>query len=166
MHTSQRVATTAVVVGRFQPFHLGHRYLLEYALQGADKVVVAIGSSNVHNLDNPYSYTDRAAMVQQVIAHEGWSDRVEKVVPLPDYPDDQEWVRQLELRVGAFEHVVGNNDWTNRVLAAAGYGVVTLPDLDRERYQGTHIRAAMRAGEPWHDRVPVYLVEFLEALHQ
>lgn len=154
---------TALVVGRFQPLHLGHVYLLHQALSAADQLVIAIGSSNIHNSDNPLSYEQREQMLQKVLEHESLQGRVKKIVALPDYPDDAEWVRQLETRVGAFDEVVGNNDWTNRVLATAGYGVRTLPDLNREQYQGTFIRQAIRSGEPWQERVPRYLVPIISS---
>ncbi len=155
---------TALVVGRFQPFHLGHRYLLEYALQGAQELIIAIGSSNKHNQDNPLTYEHRREMLLQVMTHEGWQGKVQKIIPLPDYPDDQEWVRQLQLQAGHFDYVVGNNEWTNQVLKEAGYAAQTLPDLDRENYQGTSIREAMKSGAPWQAHVPDYLVPQISQL--
>ena len=36
----------AVVIGRFQPFHYGHKKMIDQALEIADQVLVLIGSTN------------------------------------------------------------------------------------------------------------------------
>jgi len=37
--------TTALIIGRFQPFHLGHLLLIKEAAKEADIIVIGIGSS-------------------------------------------------------------------------------------------------------------------------
>lgn len=158
--------STALVVGRFQPFHQGHWYLLQQALSVADTIVIAVGSSNVQNEDNPLTYEQRVEMLKLVLKQEKIEDRVKKIVPSPDFPEDEIWTTTLIQNAGEFEVALGNNDWTNSVLADAGYNVLPVPFLDRERYQGQYIRALFRSGGNWRARVPVYLYDFLEkALH-
>lgn len=41
---------TAVLIGRFQPFHLGHRALLEHAARLAANLIVVIGSHRASTL--------------------------------------------------------------------------------------------------------------------
>ena len=79
--------SVALVVGRFQPFHKGHWYLLQQALAVADFLVIAVGSSNIHNEENPLSYETRVQMLQLVLEHEGVKERVQKIVAAPDFPD-------------------------------------------------------------------------------
>ena len=54
-----------VVLGRFQPFHLGHEYMLESASNWRNEnnpdapLIIAIGSSNrPQNLRNPWTYLE------------------------------------------------------------------------------------------------------------
>lgn len=157
---------TALVVGRFQPFHKGHWYLLQQALAVADSVVIAVGSSNILNQDNPLPYEQRVEMLKVVLKQENIEDRVRKIVPSPDYPDDEAWTKTLLQNAGEFQVALGNNDWTNSVLAQAGYNVLPVPFYDREIYQGQYIRELFRSGGNWQERVPAYLHDFLEkALH-
>jgi len=154
---------TALIVGRFQPFHKGHLYLIHKALEIADRVVIAIGSVNKQDDQNPIPYEQRADMLRQVLQREGLDERVIKIFPQPDNPSNEQWVRELEQAAGKFEIAVGNNDWTNQVLNDAGYDALTVPDLERDLYQGTVIRDLAKESREWQDRVPEYLVEQISA---
>ena len=71
--------TNGVILGRFQPFHLGHASVLENALEHADKVLLLIGSSQESRTKrNPFSYEERKTMVES-----SFKERV-IVAPLPD----------------------------------------------------------------------------------
>lgn len=55
----------AVVIGRFQPFHIGHYSIIMRALQLAEQVVIVIGSANQpRTIKNPFTVAERAAMIQ------------------------------------------------------------------------------------------------------
>ena len=56
-----------IVLGRFQPFHLGHAGLVRAAVQHADgdEVVVAIGSAQAGwEANNPWTVEERQAMIE------------------------------------------------------------------------------------------------------
>jgi bifunctional NMN adenylyltransferase/nudix hydrolase len=82
-----------VFIGRFQPFHNGHKAVIEAALEQAKEVVVVVGSSfAARNIRNPFTFAERKAMIQSVFP----TDRV-KVVPVSDYPyDDNKWVNAIQ----------------------------------------------------------------------
>ena len=82
-----------VFIGRFQPFHNGHKAVIEAALEQAKEVVVVVGSSfAARNIRNPFTFQERKAMIEAVFQ----TDRV-KVVPVSDYPyDDNKWVNAIQ----------------------------------------------------------------------
>lgn len=82
-----------VFIGRFQPFHNGHKAVIEAALEQAKEVVVVVGSSfAARNIRNPFTFEERKAMIKAVFQ----TDRV-KVVPVSDYPyDDNKWVNAVQ----------------------------------------------------------------------
>lgn len=156
---------TALVIGRFQPFHNGHLYLLEKSLEMADYIKIAIGSANSTDRDaNPLSYQQRKQMIKTVIKHEGWENRVTDIFASNDFESDEEWRVEIIQKAGQFDIAVGNNDWTNSVLAEAGYQTKTITLKDREHLQGVVIRKLIRSNEDWQSRVPDYLVNTIMRL--
>ena len=88
-----------VFIGRFQPFHLGHLAVIERALALSDQVIVLCGSAHQpRNTRNPWSFSERAAMVSGSIA-EGDRQRVH-IQPLMDSPyNDSVWVQRVQSTV-------------------------------------------------------------------
>lgn len=82
-----------VFCGRFQPFHNGHKAVIDRALQMAREVVVVVGSSfAARSTKNPFTFEERKAMIREVYPQ----DAV-KIVPVMDYPyDDNAWVSAVQ----------------------------------------------------------------------
>lgn len=58
---------TAFVIGRFQPFHNGHKKLIDYALTLADRVTVIIGDTGcARSFRDPWTVEERVAMMRSV----------------------------------------------------------------------------------------------------
>ena len=159
---NRSVSKIGLVVGRFQPFHKGHLYLLEKSLKATDKIIFAIGSSNVKNEDNPLSYRTRVKMLKKVIEEEKIADKVIKIVPSPDHPSDDVWLQKLLKNAGKFDIAFGNNDWTNDILENAGHKVVKVPYIRRGEYQGVVIRDLFKNEKNWQKNVPPYLIDFIK----
>jgi bifunctional NMN adenylyltransferase/nudix hydrolase len=97
-----------VFIGRFQPFHNGHKAVINAALKQAREVVVVVGSSfAARNIRNPFTFEERKAMIEacfnepEHFYHEvGAIDKKHKrvhVVPVSDYPyDDNKWVNAIQ----------------------------------------------------------------------
>jgi bifunctional NMN adenylyltransferase/nudix hydrolase len=102
-----------VFIGRFQPFHNGHKAVIDAALEQAKEVVVVVGSSfAARNIRNPFTFEERKAMIEscftesQHFTYEGAQGRVKtsrvKVVPVSDFPyDDNKWVNAIQRIVDA-----------------------------------------------------------------
>ena len=143
-----------IVIGRFQPFHKGHAHLIDRALRLCNKLIIGIGSSNTIDKDNPFSYEKRLEMVTRFIENEKLQHRIEKIVPIPDVPNDDEWLKLTIKNAGKFDVALGNNDWVNGIFKERGIGIIEFPFYKRHLLEGTKIRDLMQAGKPWRDRVP------------
>lgn len=54
-----------VFIGRFQPFHLGHKAVIDEALKRAENVIILIGSANLpRSLRNPFTVEERTQMIK------------------------------------------------------------------------------------------------------
>ncbi len=87
-------------IGRFQPFHLGHRHVIAGALGKARHVIVLIGSPNVaRSVKNPFTYQERAAMLAAVFPEEIAAGRL-VVLPVDDFAyNDTAWVAAVQRAV-------------------------------------------------------------------
>jgi len=58
-------------IGRFQPFHLGHKFVVDTALQRARKVALVIGSDQQpRSARNPFTTQERIDMISRVYPNE------------------------------------------------------------------------------------------------
>ena len=85
---------TAVLIGRFQPFHNGHLALLQQALQIAQQVVVVLGSAyQARSPKNPFTWQEREQLIQACLP----ADQAARVrcVPVRDYYNEPRWVQAV-----------------------------------------------------------------------
>ena len=157
--SERRKYKTGLVIGRFQPFHLGHKYLIEEALKYCEKIVIGIGSANKNNDINPWDSSKRRKMLVGYVKHEKLEDRVISIVDLYDNPDDDMWFDNLLRKTGSFDVTLGNNAWNNGIIERHGIPVMTIGFYKRNTLEGTKIRDLMQKKKKWESRVPQYLVE-------
>ncbi len=84
-----------VFIGRFQPFHNGHKNIIDAALEKADNVIVLVGSSNVaRSHRNPFSFNERKEMIEMAYPEE-IRDRL-LVLPSEDVYNNQLWIKKTQ----------------------------------------------------------------------
>jgi bifunctional NMN adenylyltransferase/nudix hydrolase len=85
---------TAVLIGRFQPFHNAHFALLQHALAAAPRCVVVLGSSyQARTPKNPFTWVERAEMIHAALPE---SDRPRvRFLPMRDYYNLARWTRAV-----------------------------------------------------------------------
>ena len=82
-----------IVLGRFQPFHNGHAYLVEQALARFEKVTIAVGSAQDEwTVDNPFSFEERKDMIQKWVNGNGNKEKVD-IIAIEDINDPLNWVK-------------------------------------------------------------------------
>lgn len=94
-----------VFIGRFQPFHNGHLYIVEQALKACDTLVILVGSSDEpRDYFNPFTFEERLQMILAAIPSD-YHHRV-LVLPLLDWTyNDPRWVLGVQAAVKqACEH--------------------------------------------------------------
>lgn len=90
----------AVMIGRFQPFHVGHLSILKYALEHAKRVIILVGSANLHRSPkNPFTFEERKQFIQHNLV-EIEADQLVHILPLNDVPyNDTAWQTQVRTLV-------------------------------------------------------------------
>ncbi|MEW5936298.1 MAG: adenylyltransferase/cytidyltransferase family protein, partial [Candidatus Thermoplasmatota archaeon] len=63
--------SSGALLGRFQPIHKGHLWVLRKLLAECDEAIVVIGSAQAsHEPDNPFSAGERYEMVRACLSKE------------------------------------------------------------------------------------------------
>jgi bifunctional NMN adenylyltransferase/nudix hydrolase len=89
---------TAVVIGRFQPFHNGHAGLLERAFEAAEQVVLVLGSAfSARSPRNPFPASEREAMIRSCLPED--RNRRLVVVPQRDVWGARRWAGEVRVKV-------------------------------------------------------------------
>ena len=127
-----------IVLGRFQPFHKGHAYLIEAAIKKGP-TVIAIGSSEAQpSMDNPWSADEREDMIR------AWLDgRDAKIVQIPDINDPPNWVEHATKYHGEGT-LVTSDESTSSLYGAANFPVDWIDLNNRESFEGWRVRATLK----------------------
>jgi len=91
--TPSSPTTVGYTIGRFNPLQNGHLAMLAQVRDENDHMVVLVGSaaeSRTHK--NPLSFEERKSVLRQLFPKA-------VVLPLPDMPSDEDWVRMMESTV-------------------------------------------------------------------
>ena len=137
---------TAVLIGRFQPLHLGHLALLQQALAVAQQVVVVLGSAwQARSPKNPFTWSEREALIRDSLPPAD-AARV-RCVPVRDYYDEPRWVQAVMAAVhtqvppGARVALVGHfkDDSSHYLARFPGWELLSLPR--QGDFDATPIRA-------------------------
>lgn len=156
------MAVRALVLGRFQPLHIGHKALIQEALGRGATVVVAIGSSTAKpGLRNPFTAAERRQMVEATFPNEVRSGAI-VVAEVPDLHDPPRYVEHTLAITGPVDVVYGNDDGTLGLFERAGMRTESPGLVDRGRYEAKVIRAQMAADDgAWRKSVPPPVAEML-----
>ena len=142
-----------LLIGRFQPFHIGHLFAVKFALENVQKLWIGIGSSNKSNeRRNPFTAEERREMILSSLDPEVRS-KVE-VYFVPDIGDHERWTIHVDSIVPKYDVVFSNDDFSISLYQKRGIRVIPVPLLQREMVSGTNIREMIAADKDWSDLVP------------
>jgi nicotinamide-nucleotide adenylyltransferase len=95
-----------LIIGRFQPFHLGHLSLIKKSLSDADEIIIAIGSSNNKREDiNPFLTEERYTMIEKVIIAENLPKKKIHIVDIQNEESDTLWLENIQKTCPSFDSV-------------------------------------------------------------
>ena len=149
-----------LLIGRFQPFHLGHLSAIQFALSKVDKLWIGLGSSNKPiEKDNPFTATERKEMILSSID----SSMKEKISIyfIPDVDNHIRWIEKIDTIVPSFDIVFSNDDLTRHLYAKRSTKISSIPFSKREILSGTRIRDLIVSDQKWDDLVPDGTKNFL-----
>ena len=128
-----------LLIGRFQPFHLGHLEALRFALSKVDKLWLGLGSSNRPvEKNNPFTAQQRKEMILSSI-DDSMKERI-SVYFIPDVDNHIRWIEKINDIVPKFDIIFSNDDLTKYLYSKRNIQVLAIPFLNRKSLSGTNIR--------------------------
>ena len=144
-----------MLVGRFQPFHLGHLEAAKYALSMCDRLVICIGSSQTSGtLNNPMDAKTRIEIIRAALDAAGIAHWKIDFLEVPDFGSDSTWMNYIRNRHSDIDVVFSENEWVQRIFKGEGIAVITPPLLRRSELSGTAIRNLILEGGQWRHLIP------------
>ena len=142
-----------LLIGRFQPFHLGHLDAVLFGLSRTENLFIGIGSSNKSNeRRNPFSAEERREMIISSI-EPSMTDRI-KIFDIPDVGDHEKWTFEIDKIMPKYDVIFTNDEFTKTLFEKREMNVVPVELKDREKFSGTNIRELIADDKNWQDLVP------------
>ena len=150
------------VIGRFQPFHKGHKQLIDTALSlnKTGLVIVFVGSSSESNTyKNPFNFLQRVEIISSCYTKEELKRLV--FVPLLDYKKNSLWLKEINEELISYD--IGQTEFkkyyfvccdkdeetlNNNSLLFKIKGVHLVPILSVALYNATDIRKQLKSNTP------------------
>ena len=141
------------LIGRFQPFHLGHLEAIKFALSNVEHLHVGIGSSNKsHEERNPFTADERKEMILSSI-----DDAITKRISIhyiPDVDDHSKWTHLVDEIIPEYDVVFSNDDFTHELYGKRGKSIISVDLKSRSNLSGTNIRNLILTDQDWKEFVP------------
>jgi nicotinamide-nucleotide adenylyltransferase len=153
-----------LLIGRFQPFHLGHLEALKFALSKVDKLWIGLGSSNKPiEKNNPFSAEEREQMILSSV--DGSMKERISIYFIPDLDNHIKWIEKIDTIVPKFDIIFSNDELTQHLYSKRNIQVVVIPFLNRNSLSGTKIRDLIISDQKWDDLVPQGTRNFLTTIN-
>jgi nicotinamide-nucleotide adenylyltransferase len=155
-----------LMMGRFQPFHLGHLDLVRQILKECDEVIIIITSSQFNYLEkDPFTAGERIEMIHNTLKESEVDLTRCIILAIENQFNIATWLSYLKSMLPHFDKVYSGNDYVKMLLADSKIEVVTPVFLDREQYNATKIRAMIISDKNWEQFVPSTVSEFIKKIN-
>ena len=159
--------TTALFIGRFQPLHHGHIYVLYRILEEHNKVKIGIGSSQFSNTKNdPFTNVERRRFIEAALKKRKIPNSKYEIYDIPDIFNAKKWVDHVVTIVGDFEIVYSNSDWVRELFQNRGYVVGKKLGIFKKKYNASNVRKLIsKERKNWTNLVPNEVVNLIQEIN-
>ncbi|MFB6158924.1 MAG: adenylyltransferase/cytidyltransferase family protein [Candidatus Nanohalobium sp.] len=135
-------------LGRFQPFHIGHKKVIEEHREEHEDFSVIIGSAEESRTEeNPLTAEERKNLIQECFPGLEINEK-------EDRDSHRKWTQELEAETDA-DAIISQNDLVKRLIREHTEMKVIEQELyNPEIYSGTEARRRIKSGEEWRYLIP------------
>lgn len=131
----------AAMIGRFQPFHLGHLELVRQILDENDEIIILIGSSQAnYTIKNPFTAGERVWMIRNSLIESKIDMSKVILVNATDDENNAKWFSNITSVSPPFKVIYTGNNFVKTLLKRETV-IIKEPTLFKENlFKGTVIR--------------------------
>lgn len=153
-----------LMIGRYQPFHLGHLNLAEQILTECEELVVAIGSPEANfSFNDPFTAGERITMVHETLKKRGLRMSNCYVLPVPNSNNNYTWFESIRSMIPKVTTVYSGNQFV-RLLLPENVKVRSPTFVKFKIFNGTRIRNLIVGNGNWQDLVPTPVALFIKEI--
>lgn len=152
-----------LIIGRFQPFHLGHLETVLRIVAERGYAKIAVGSAQYSDTsNNPFTYEERERMIRAAL-HGEVPESAYQIYRVPDIHNYPKWVEHVESIVGGFSAIYTTNPVNERLFREAGHDVA-LHKM-RKGVSGSAVRQLIAAGDDaWQKMLPDAVAQIIREI--
>jgi nicotinamide-nucleotide adenylyltransferase len=153
-----------LMIGRYQPFHLGHLSLAEQILSECDELVVAIGSPEANfTFSDPFTAGERITMVHETLKKCGLQMSNCYVIPVPNSNNNLTWFEGIRSMIPKVKTVYSGNQFVQLLLPET-VNVKNPSFVKYKIFNGTRIRNLIVRNGNWQELVPMPVALFIKEI--
>ena len=155
---------SALFIGRFQPLHHGHLYVLMNILKSYRTVKIGIGSSQLSNTFNdPFTNIERREFIKTALKKRNISTKRYDIYDIPDIFNAKKWVDHVVSIIGEFDAIYSNSDWIRELFQNKGFKVGKKITIFKKKFNSSNVRRLIiKNNKSWKPIVPKEIVELIE----
>ncbi|MFW9819504.1 MAG: nicotinamide-nucleotide adenylyltransferase, partial [Candidatus Thorarchaeota archaeon] len=157
----------ALFIGRFQPLHHGHIYVIKQILKSKNLLKIGIGSSQLsHTLNDPFTSEERRMFLNKALEIRGISSSSYKIYDIPDIFNATKWVDHVISIVGEFNSIYSNSDWIRELFSNKGIKVEKKISIFKKKFNARNIRRLISKNDKkWKNLVPKEVAKLIEKIN-
>ncbi|MFX1320260.1 MAG: nicotinamide-nucleotide adenylyltransferase [Promethearchaeota archaeon] len=154
----------ALFIGRFQPLHHGHIYVLNTIFNLYNIVKIGIGSSQLSHLPNdPFTSEERIKFIKATLKKRKIVNKRYNIYEIPDIFNAKKWVNHVVSIVGDFNVVFSNSDWVRELFQNEGFKLGRKITIFNKKFNGNNIRILIKEeNNNWRHLVPKEVIDLIE----
>ena len=156
----------AVMIGRYQPFHLGHLELVRQVLDENDEIIILIGSSQANfTLKNPFTAGERVWMIRDSLIESKIDLSRVFLVNVTDDENNVKWFSNIKCVSPPFNVIYTGNNFVRTLLKRETIIIKKPKLIEGNLLKGSVIRKLiLEDNTKWQDLVSKSVIKIFKEI--
>lgn len=154
-----------LLIGRWQPPHLGHLKVIQHILEEVDELVIVIAAAqSSFSIKNSFTAGERLTMLRSMLIQNRVDITKIWLIPAQDVYDNDIWVHHILRLIPKVDRIFGNNPFIKLLWGRFGYNVEPTPLFEREKFEGRQVREGIANNDDMEEILDKTVIQFLKEI--